>query len=169
MNESAKLCPIQFIEGINENEESTSGKFLTWGEYGISIPYTPSITYRLARIEVYGSPKHLPEQKEHAVRLYTDHKDNPGKTSVVEGKLIIPSASGEQWLSIELAQSIVVFAEHKYWLSIVGYPLLFAVGIATDGVELSLRGYLNQRWTSSSSDRRYRCMLRFFGRVLPTN
>lgn len=169
MNELTRLCPVQFIEGINENEEPTSGRFLTWGDYGIAIPYTPSITYCLTRIEVYGSPEHLPEQKEHAVKLYTDHKDNPSKTWVVEGKLVIPNIGGEQWLPIELLHSIVVFAEHRYWLCIEEHPLMFAVGIAEDGEELSLRGYVNQRWTSSSSGRLHRCMLRFFGRVLPTN
>lgn len=169
MSELTSLFPVQFIEGINENEEPTNGRFLTWGDYGIAIPYTPTVTYALAAIEVYGSPEHLSVPKEHTVRVYTDHKDNPGKTWIVEGKLVIPVTAREQWLSIELAQGVVVFAKRKYWLSIEEHPLMFAIGIASEGEELSLRGYLNQQWVASSSGGRHKCMLKFFGRVLPTN
>lgn len=168
MNELAKLCPVQFIEGINENEEPTSGRFLSWGDYGIAIPYTASITYSLVRIEFYGSPKYVADHKEYAVKVYTDYNDNLGKTCVIEGKLVIPSAVGEQWLPIELVQNVVVFAQHKYWISIEEHPLMFAIGTAENGQEVSLRGYLNRQWISSLSGRQYKCMLRFFGRVLPT-
>ena len=167
MNELARLYPVQFIEGFNENEEPTRGRFLTWGNYGIAIPYTPNITYNLVRIEIYGSPKHLPKKKEHAVKFYTDHKDNPSNNCLAEGKVLIPGDVGEQWLSIELAQAITVFAKHKYWLSIEEYPLRFAIGRAEDGEELSLRANPSGLWVSSGSG--CRCMLKFFGRVLPTS
>lgn len=167
MNESVSQYSVQFIEGFNENEEPTSGRFLTWGNYGIAIPYTPSMTYQLARIEVYGSPENLTERKEHSVKLYTDHKDNPSNNCLVEGKLLVPRNIGEQWLSLELERSIAIFAKRKYWLTIEEHPLIFAIGRASDGKELSLRGNPGGQWVSSGSG--CRCMLKFFGRVLPTN
>ena len=167
MNELAKLCPVQFIEGFNENEEPTSGRFLKWGNYGIAIPYTPSLTYNLVRVEIFGSQEHLPEKKEHSVRFYTDHKGNPSNNCLVDGKLIIPSDNGEHWLPIELAQTITVFAKHKYWFSVEEHPLMFTIGRAEDGEELSLMGNPSGQWVSSGTG--WRCMLKFFGRVLPTN
>jgi len=158
--------PVQFVEGINENEEPTSGRFLSWGEYGIGIPYTAGITYSLAQIEVYGSPEELSQPYEHTVKIYTDHEDSPSNTLVVEGKLAIPSVGGEQWLPIKPVENVVILAQHKYWLCIEEHPLKFAIGIAENGEELSLRAYISQRWGSSQSGRTWKCMLRFYGRIL---
>jgi len=166
-NELLELFPIQFIEGINENEEPTSGRFLIWGNYGIAIPYTPSMTYNLTGIEMYGSPEEkLLEREEHVVRLYTDHDDNPSRNCLAQGKLATPSDIGEQWLSIKLEKPVVIFANCKYWLSILEYPLMFAIGHSENGKGLRPRGNPHGHWVSSTSDREWRFMLKFFGRVL---
>lgn len=162
-----EICPIQFIEGINENEEPITGRWPEFRNYGIAIPYTPSTSYNLTRIEIYGSPWELDKPEEHVAKLHTDYEDNPSKTCIVEGRLIIPSGIGAQWLQIKLAQTIVVSAKRKYWLTIAEHPLKFAIGVAEEGEELSLRANPNQQWVVSSSDRKWRFMLRFFGRVLP--
>lgn len=164
-NELNELFPVQFIEGINENEEPTRDRFAEFRDYGVAIPYIPNISYNLARIEIYGSPAELDRPKEHVVRLHTDYKGLPSNTCLVEGKLIVPSDYGEQWLPIELAKNTLVFAKRNYWLTIPEHPLVFAVGLAEDGEELSLRANPSGLWVSSN--RKWRFMLRFFGRVLP--
>lgn len=162
-----EICPFQFVEGINESEELTDGRLPELPAYGVSIPYTPYISYILTLIEVYVSPGALQQPKEHVVQICTDHNDNPSKICLVDGKLVVPSNGIGQWLKVELKQSVAIFAGSKYWLCFPEHPRKFYFGVTKKGEELSLRANPSGQWVSSSSNREYRFMLRFYGRVIP--
>ena len=121
--------------------------------------------YNLTRIEIYGSPEE--KAKQHTVFLFTDHNGAPSKTQVADGKLIVPTQVGEQWLAVELRQPVVVFAERKYWLAFPEHPLTFAIGYADKGKELNIMANASGVWLPSASGRTWKLMLRFFGRALP--
>ena len=166
----SQLCPIQFIEGINENQEPiliSEGPFWRPDETQVAIPYKPSRAYALSRIDIFGSPHKLPQPKEHQVSLYTDSNDAPSNNLLAEGKLIVPAqVASECWLTINL-QPIVVFPKQRYWIALEDYPLKFTIGIAKDGKEIAVTGkaLLTGRWISIAATIRY--MLKFYGRVLP--
>lgn len=169
MDELSQLCPVQFIEGINENEqpvEPNEGRFWQPENLKVAIPYTPSKTYALSRIEIFGSPWELEKPHEHQVRVYTDNNNLPSETYVTEGKLVIPvEADSEQWLPIHL-KPVVVFAKQQYWIVLEEYSLKFAIGRARDGKEVKKTGRkLGMAWVSIDPTIRY--MLKLFGRVLP--
>jgi hypothetical protein len=166
MNEMPAMYPIQFVEGINETEEPASGQFLSWEETGIAIPYSPGITYSLSRIEIYGVPKNLQAQVEHPVRIHTDYRDGPSRNSIANARLIVPEESSEQWLPIMMEQVVVILAQRKYWLSLEEHPLPFSIGLALEGKELGLRTGFAQDWAPSSLGK-HKCMLRFYGRIIP--
>ena len=166
IDEMAAMYPVQFVEGINETEEPADGRFLSWEETGISIPYSPAITYSLSRIEIYGVPKNLQAEAEHPVRLHTDYRDGPSRNSIASGRLIVPEESSEQWLQIMMEQVVVILAQWKYWLSLEEHPLPFSIGLALEGKNLGLRTGFAQDWAPSSLGK-HKCMLRFYGRIIP--
>ena len=165
-DETPAMYPVQFVEGFNENEEPASGEFLTWEETGIAIPYTPSMTYTLSRLEIYGAPNNLPEPREHHLNLHTDFRDRPGRNCIASGKLVVPAGRGEQWLKIVMEEAIAVLAQRKYWFSLGEHPLSFSLGLARDGEELGLRTGITENWAPSSLGT-HKCMLRFYGRIMP--
>lgn len=166
MDEAQHMYPVQFLEGLNENEEPATGRFLTWEESGIAIPYTPGITYSLSRIEIYGVPHNLEAPREHHLHLHTDFKDMPSRNTIASGKLIVPRGNSGQWLQIMMEEAIIVIARRKYWFTLAGYPLSFSIGLAQDGEDLGLRTGTNENWAPSSLGK-HKCMLRFYGRIVP--
>ena len=167
-NEMLGMYPVQFVEGFNENEEPATGRFLTWEGSGIAIPYTPSMTYGLSRIEIYGAPRNLQPKSEYPLHLRTDHEDGPSRNSIASCKLIVPEGDSEQWLEILMEQVIIVLAQRTYWLSLEEYPLPFSIGLATVGAELGLRTGIDQGWAPSSLGK-HKCMLKFYGRIMPAS
>jgi hypothetical protein len=165
-NGTLELYPIQFVEGLNENEEPAIGRFLTWEGTGIAIPYVPSMTYNLNRIEIYGAPKSIHAEQKYPLHLRTDHKDRPSRVSIVSGKLIVPEGDGSQWLEILMEQSIVVLAQRTYWLSFEEHPLPLSIGLTTAGAEVGLRTGIGEHWAPYSLGK-HKVMLRFYGRVMP--
>jgi len=161
-----EISPVQFIEGVNENEELTNGTLPEFRLYGVAIPYTPRTSYILTGIEMYISPSQLQNPKEHIVELRTDHNDNPSTICLVDGKLVVPVGIG-RWVKIELLQNVAVLSGRTYWLCLPEHPLEFALGISKRGEELSLRANPEGEWLSSESDIKYRCMLRCYGTVIP--
>ncbi len=166
MIEAQGMYPVQFIEGFNENEEPATGRFLTWEESGIAIPYTPAVTYSLTRMEIYGAPNNLEAQREHRLHLHTDFKDRPSRNYIAGGKLIVPGGNSEQWLQIMMEEAIIVLAQRAYWFSLGEHPLSFSIGLARDGEDLGLRTGSNENWAPSSLGK-HKCMLRFYGRIMP--
>lgn len=165
-NETLELYPVQFVEGLNENEEPAIGRFLTWEGTGIAIPYVPSITYSLNRVEIYGAPKSIEAEQKYPLHLRTDHKDSPSRVSIVSGELIVPEGDSSQWLEILMEQSIVVLAQRTYWFSFEQHPLPFSIGLATAGAEFGLRTGIGEHWASYSLGK-HKVILRFYGRVMP--
>jgi hypothetical protein len=162
----SELYPIQFIEGINENEEVTDKPFMEYRDYGIAVLFTPNFRYNLTRIEIYGSVGE--KSKPHKAILLTDHNGAPSKTAVAEGRLLVPTELGEDWLPVELSQPVVVFTERKYWLAFPEHPLTIYIGYAKEGKELIMVANPYGVWGHAEPDVKRRVMLRFFGRALPT-
>lgn len=160
-----QLCPIQFIEGINENQKSpaekvnqiqgnahVSGFNGSWAAkkenavgFRLGIPYSPGRAYTLSRIEIYCSENKLSKQKEHFVGLCTSDDsdaagDVPSDNLLTHGKLVIPSeAEYDKWLQVQLLQPIVMFTNQLYWivLEVKGDSLGFAFRQAQAGREIN--------------------------------
>ena len=167
MYETQEMYPVQFVEGFNENEEPATGRFFTWEESGIAIPYVPSMTYGLSRIEIYGVPNNLEAEREYTFHLRTDYDNRPSRNCIISGKLTIPEGDNAQWLEGSMEQAIIVLAQHRYWLTLEEHPLPFSMGLATGGAELGLRTGSDGEWATSSLGK-HNCMLKFYGRIIPT-
>lgn len=169
MDELWQLAPVQFIEGINENQEPIEpdeGRFWQPKDLQVAIPYAPGRVYTLSRIELFASPHELPKEQEHLVRLYTDNKGTPGCNFVSSGRLVVPAeADGADWLNIHL-DPVVVFVGQQYWIAVEDYSPRFAIGVAKVGHEITKTGR-RPRYEWVSLDQKIRYMIRFFGRVLP--
>ena len=174
VDELSQLCPVQFIEGINENQKPIviapvlERGFWRPEDVQLAIPYLPSRTYALCTIAIYGSADELSQPEEHSIGLYTDSNNAPGENLLTEGKLTVPAkAPGEGWLRIDL-QPIVVFAKQRYWIALRDYSRKFKIGIAQDGDEIC-KTFRRQRpmadWETIEEKIQY--MLKFYGRVLP--
>ena len=169
VDELMQLCPVQFIEGINENEEPiapSEGRFWQPKDLKVAIPYKPTRTYTLNASEILGSPYELEVSKEHHVGVYTDRNNLPTETCVSKGKLVVPAGvPPNYWLLIHL-EPVVVFQGQRYWIVLEDYPLKFAIGVAKNGEEVAKTcTKVGQPWVSFDTKIRY--MLKFFGRVLP--
>lgn len=168
-DELSQLCPVQFIEGINENEEPiapSEGQFWQPRQLKVAIPYEPTRTYTLSAIEILGSPWELEASKEHPVGIYTDRNNLPSETCVSNGKLVVPTEiPPTYWLQIQL-EPVVIFRGQRYWIVLEDYSLKFAIGVAKNGDEVVKTGMkIGQPWVSIDTKIRY--MLKFYGRVLP--
>ena len=192
-DELLQLCPVQYIEGINENEKLAGsviksdnpqvlGFKSAWGirvenapRIRVAIAYNPGRVYTLCRIEIVGLISKLFPQNEHLVRLCTDYKTVPGENSITYGKLIIPDEKESmKWLELQLEQPVVVFDKQAYWiiLEVAGNNLGFAFGQANDGDSVAVRMEENgeEGWSHPGSWGIYpKLMLKFYGRVLPVN
>ncbi|GEM_PF-2814861 len=167
-NELSQLCPIQFIEGINENEELAEYESPSFHNKCAAIGYTPSISYNLTGIEIYVSWVYTDKpNKKHSVRIYTDHNDKPSKTCLVEGDLALPDNESSGWIPVKLVQSIVLIVNRQYWITFELRGVKLAVCIAAEGKKLKLKwSSFGDTWLPYEPE--HRCMLKFFGRVLPT-
>jgi hypothetical protein len=171
-DELSQLCPIQFIEGINENEKLPiiddpyqRGSLEVSGSF-IAISYEPSKSYTLTNAAVFALPHELPKSEEHKVKVYTDYEDNPSQNCLIEGKMTVPAeANGRCWLSINLS-SLVVFRGQRYWLALEDYSLKFQLVDAKSGTPVDYRQGRDGTWISPSSSGKY-FMIKFYGRVLP--
>lgn len=169
VDELLQLCPVQFIEGINEDEEPiepSEGRFWQPKDLKVAIPYEPIRTYTLSLIEIFGSPWELDASKEHQVGLYTDKNNLPSEICISKGKLVVPTHALSHWLQMNL-EPIVVFRGQHYWIVLEDYSLKFAIGVAKNGKEVAKTGTRMGQPSWVSIDTKIRYMLKFFGRALP--
>lgn len=165
LDELSRLCPIQFIEGKNENETPIEFNERWWKprSRSLAIQYQPFKTYTISRIEIFGKTDALPQPIERPVRLYTSRDDTPSDNYVTEGKLIISAGDKyERWIIIDL-NPVVVFSEWRYWIALEDYPRELNLVKTQNGVSITMATGLP--WTPDERDIKY--MLKFYGRVLP--
>ncbi|MFC2003447.1 hypothetical protein ACFLV4_05845 [Chloroflexota bacterium] len=163
-----EICPVQFIEGINENGKIERENFIQIRGYqNVAIRFTPNRTFLLSRLEICLVWGNFNKQEEYGVKLCSDYKNNPTDTVLREGKLVFDvTKSGYGWCIIDLNEPIVVFARNNYWLCFDSYDALFSLLKATEGDEILFREYTGSDWFGESTDK-YRFMFRFYGRVVP--
>lgn len=165
-----EICPVQFIEGVNENGEINRGKggSIQIGHLrDIAIGFTPSRTFLLSRIEICLLWNEFSEPVEYEVKLYPDYNNNPAGIVLREGKLGFSKTSGGlDWCNIDLNQPVVVFAGDNYWLGLESWNARFLLLQAKEGKRVPFSEGKPGDWFSGTDDK-YQFMLRLYGRVVP--
>ena len=165
-----EMCPVQFVEGVNENGEIKRGK----GEYiqihqihNIALGFTPNRTFLLNSIEICLLWNEFKQPVEYEVKLYPDYNSNPADLVLREGKLCFNKTStGYGWCNIDLNQPIVIFVKNDYWLSLESFGVNFYLLQAKEGRSVPFSEGKPGDWFHNT-DINYKCMLRLYGRVLP--
>ena len=162
------ICPIQFIEGINEDLEPAKGQSLHVNTYDrVAIQYTPSLTFCLARLELLLYCRQVSVPEEYNFKLHTDYEDNPGKTVLREGAFKFDMTDRKiDWFEICLDHPVVIMASKNYWLDIESRDAIFRLCRTDKGITSKTSAQIGDTW-SSGGEIPNRFMLRFYGRILP--
>jgi hypothetical protein len=163
------ICPVQFIEGVNEDGEiRKGGNILIDHLHNIAIGFTPRRTFLLNRIEVNLVWKGSIEPVEYDAKLYPDYHNNPASIVLREGKLIFnETRSGVGWCNIDLNQPVVVFAGDNYWLGLESWEARFSLLQVNEGKKSVPFSEGEPGDWHSSTNVEYQFMLRLYGRVVP--
>ena len=165
-----EICPVQFIEGVNENGEIKRGDkdFIQINLLrNIAIGFTPSRTFLLNKIEIYLQWNEFREPVVYEAKLYPDYNNNPAGMILREGKLSFnKKGSGDGWCNIDLNQPIVVFAKDNYWLGLESFGVKFFLLEAKEGKRVPFSEGMPGDWFNNTAID-YQLMLRLYGRVLP--
>lgn len=163
-----EICPVQFVDGVNEAEEASQQKITTTHYSGVAIEYTPKLSYSLKRLGIFLTEQRAPEEDKFKVTLCLDHNNNPSDIVISEGEWIATNMLGD-WQEVELKPRVVIRNE-KYWLTIdVGQEGSIGLPIAKEGQKVALRFKKNKEWVIHNN-KNYETdtvMLRFYGRLLP--
>lgn len=177
VDELSQLCPVQFIEGINEGAEYNTQNFIDLQMYPtVAIEYTPKSTYCLAKLEILIAYGLAIVGREYNVTLYSDYKDEPSDIILGEGKLVTEVTKElaqrriifiANWHKVDL-NPVVVISAKKYWVTInsEGEPLNLVTAVNGDVTNMMIRK--SGKWRPDELFSGWQCMLRFYGRVMPT-
>lgn len=163
-----EMCPIQFIEGVNECAEAADEYINTMDYSGVAIEYVPKLSYSLKRLAIFLTHQTRPDGDKYKVALCSDYNGNPSGIVLSKGEWVWRETLGE-WQEVELEKPIVVVCNKKYWLTIdldrgnIGLP------IAKEGEECALRFRGQRKWIIHDIFKIDKVMLRFCGRILPTS
>ena len=167
-----EICPVQFIEGINDNEEVDNKQAMNLSSYGnIAFPYKPKISYSLTRLEIVLAHRlALPDMASIRVALHSNHNDMPGKVTITEGAVTPepckdPNRINYLWQSIELAP-VTVIRGNPYWFRLDCNMDIYLV-TAQVGEVTALAYKQGTVWKQDTDFQEWKCMLRFYGRVIP--
>jgi len=166
-----EVCPVQFIEGINDNEEVDKKQTINLNAGIIAFQYKPKISYSLTRLEIM--LKHrlaLPDMAPIRVALHSNYNDMPGEVTITEGEVTPenckdPNRMNYLWQSIELAP-VTVIRDNPYWVSLDCNMDIHLV-TATVGKVIALAYKQEIVWHQDTDFQEWKCMLRFYGRVIP--
>ena len=172
MSELSEIFPIQFIEGINDNETLENRQTIELLKYGIiAIAYKPKLSYCLTKLEIMIAHRlDTPSMKPMKAALHPDYKDKPSKVIITEGETTpegseTPFRLNSIWQEIELSPAILVNSK-KYWISIDCNMEIHLV-TARDGDITALAYKEDDNWRQDTDYTEWKCMLRFYGRILP--
>ena len=165
-----EICPVQFVEGVNENGEIKREKadlIQIHQLRNVALGFTPNRTFLLKSIEICLLWNEFRQPVEYEVKLYPDYNNNPADLVLREGKLSFTKiSSGLDWCNINLNQPIVVFTKNDYWLSLESFGANFFLLQAKEGKRVPFSEGKPGNWFNST-DVDYQFMLRLYGRVLP--
>jgi len=170
------ICPLQFIEGLNEGEEANRSSFFDICNYPITaIEYKPKISYCLTDLEILISVD-VRNSEEFRVVLYPDYASKPNDVILTEGILstkprkeitqqgIVVTAD---WQKVIFEQAFVVIPHNTYWIAILSERHSLRLVSAIDGRFTKILVHSNQEWKNDKCSQDWKCMIRFYGRMLP--
>lgn len=168
------ICPIQFIEGINEGgefEKEFEEACISARNYSsLSIQYNPKLSYSLAKLEILLAYGEMPPESKISVTVRSNYDDKPSDMVLSHGT-IVPKKRHSlvwDWEEIEL-QPVVLLRNNKYWVTIDTAHGFFGIVTAKVGDEPVVKVRIDTKWTPYGDSPKSRIMLKFFGRVLPTS
>ncbi len=168
-----EICPVQYIEGINENE-AKPGKF-TVKEYGmddlqfIGIKYTPKMSYCLSKLGIfYCATLRTREDIKVEVNLCNAYKNHPSDIVLSGGSFNpkLPKQKTEEyyWQEVDL-KPVVVIRDKEYWITIgVEYGNILLPTASEK--QCAFRVRKNVKWATPDVAN-FGIILKFHGRVMP--
>jgi hypothetical protein len=167
-----ELCPIQFIEGVNEYTISTPDLFDLSDFKVIAIKYQPKLSYNLRNLSIYlMSGMGVQPQSEIRIALHSNYNDIPSDIVLSEGTFKLPLARERPiitWQEINL-KPVVVFHSNTYWLviDVSGYYRLCKNDV-NNAIECQLKviKISNKVIKWENIDENPKLMLKFYGRAL---
>ncbi len=167
-----EICPVQFIEGMNEGEKWDYKRSIPLKSFGtVAIAYSPTADYCLTKVSIcFGHNLQPNDSNPMRIILYSEYKDNPSDILLAEGESYITNYNAGTpvrcWQEAELTP-VVVTRRNKYWLSIVPNDVDIHLLTATDGTDTPIYYYANNEWSPSVDFDDWKCMVKFYGRMLP--
>jgi hypothetical protein len=162
-----ELCPIQFIEGINEWTPEKINFFDSSPLQPIAIKYQPKFSYTLSKLHIYLRSIMESKQSEIKVAIHSNNNDKPSDIILSEGSLNLTLSKGmpeSPWQEINL-KPVVVFRNNIYWLVLQmgGYWQLVQNG-ESNAIECHLKTTKGITWEVIKPNPKI--MFRFYGRAL---
>jgi hypothetical protein len=168
-----EICPIQFIEGINENAKANEEAYINTMSYAsVAISYDPSITYSLAGLNIFLIQAVTDDEPfNFKLSIRTDYSDNPSNIILCHGTWTNNIDYVEKWQEIWMEKPAVVIAGKRYWCVLELNKKRVGLPIAVDehAISSDLRFESNNRWIIEQRFPTNKVIIRFFGRVLPIN
>ena len=170
-DELMKLCPIQFIEGLNEGAEPADRKHIRIDVYeAVAIEYTPAVTFCMTNVESFVVWGQSSAQQSFSLAVHSAYADNPSNLVLSRGNMVIDeTAGGFGWRNVELDNPVVVFCGRTYWLVLEAAGAPLALGRTEEGKEITIRSKVRKEWGVFENDISPKLMIRFYGRVLPVS
>jgi len=170
-DELKELCPIQFIEGINENltyttpkwdvgfpSDDPSASFFAMEGKQWAVQFVPGMSYTITDVEILGKSDEKAAAKKHDVAVYIDNGGLPGYNynRVTTGELVVQAENdGGYWANAQL-KPLVVFPKYKYWLV-----------FEEESIKLMLAPYTSGKPGQWAAPVQGTLFLKFHGRVMP--
>ena len=165
-----EICPIQFVEGMNEGAETSDVESIVITTYScVGILYVPKVSYSLTSLEVMLTFGQFREGTQIAVELCSDYEDKPSDIVLGSGNFAPKELYG-RWREVTL-NPISVLRNTKYWVTIHhGCAAAFIAPKDGKDYTLSVKTGASSEWKTLTGDVGSRkVMLRFYGRVFPVS
>lgn len=168
-----EICPVQFVEGLNEGADTSadieSTVITTYSCVGIL--YIPKVSYSLASLEMMLVFGQFREGTKIKVELCSDYDEKPSDIILSSGSFVPKVVYGE-WREVTL-KPVSVLRNTKYWVTIHpnGCPTAFVVPKEGKDYTLSVKPGSYSKWeTLPEMDINNRkVMFRFYGRIFPVS
>lgn len=166
-----EICPVQFIEGMNEGAETSDVESIVITRYScVGILYIPKVSYSLTSLEIMFTFGEFLEGTQITIELCSDYDEKPSDIILSSGSFVPKEVYGG-WREVTL-KPISVLRNTKYWVTIhpTGYPTAFVAPKEGKDYTLSVKTGTNSKWETPTEDVNSRkVMLRFYGRIFPVS
>jgi hypothetical protein len=160
-----QIAPIQFIEGINENEHLSDNTWPAFRYEGVAFKYIPSLSYTLNRFGIYLSMGPI-EFTDIAIEVRTNYTGAPSGIILSQGVLKV-SSENSGWFYVDLSPPITLIVNNSYWICLFHKNTRVAFAVSNTGQGTNACAFHGNEWAPSSSSRTWNVCLKFFGRILP--